>query len=197
MKSLSRKQKRITMNKTDQATGQLNKRFILSPVKRMLLLPLSQCLNRYSILILLIAFTCLTLFATSIRLTHVEIQGLEGKKPIHLPLKEHSDMSGENTKDYILTGSFSSSFSSQYIVRITPDDCVESFRINGVDVDLNSVMKGNTCDSSTGFDIDLKNYVKDGTNQFEIGLRDYGNWFGLSIQNSFYDRQYFFLLQLL
>src|SRR5437660_1624308 len=58
----------------------------LSSVKSILLLRLSQCLNTYALLILLMALTLLTLFVTSIHSTHVEIQRIaDGETPITLP----------------------------------------------------------------------------------------------------------------
>lgn len=153
-----------------------------------------QSILKYTILTLLISATLLTLFATSIRPVHVEIQGMGRSIPIHLPLKEHSDMFGGNTGDYTFTGSFSSSLFSQHIVHITPDDCINSFWINGVHVNLDTIITGDTCDYSEGFDIDLKNYLKDGNNQFKIELTDNGGWLGLRIQHSSYDWPYLVLL---
>ena len=45
--------------------------------------PLSQSLNRYVLLILLIACTLLALFTTSLRPTHVEIQGMGNGTQTH------------------------------------------------------------------------------------------------------------------
>jgi hypothetical protein len=158
---------------------------------------LSQSWMRYILLILLMVCTLFALFTTSLRPTHVTIQGMGyGTQPITLPLEEHSGWLGQT---YVLTGIFSYGLFSQHIVHIVPDNCIQSFQINGADVDLHAIITGNLCDSTNGFDIDLKNYLQNGTNHFQIGLIDYGRdgWFGLNITHSAYDMQYLVLLEIL
>jgi hypothetical protein len=163
----------------------------------MIRVPLSQSLNRYVLLVLLIACTLLALFITSLRPTHVTIQGMSHRmQPITIPLKEHSR---RKNHIYVITGQFSYGLFSQHIVHIVPDNCVEFFQINRVRVDLHAIIRGNLCDPTNGFDIDLKSYLRDGTNHFQVGLIDYGRdrWFGLSLTYSTYDSQYLFLLDIL
>ena len=158
---------------------------------------LSQSLTRYALLVLLMACTLLALFTTSLRPTHVEIQGMgNGTQPITLPLEEHSEGTGQT---YVLTGSFSYGLFSQHIVHIVPDGCIQSFQINGASVDLQALIRGDLCDSTNGFDIDLKSYLQDGTNHFQIRLTNSSNdgWFGLNITHSAYDTQYLVLLEML
>ena len=157
----------------------------------------SHYLYRYTLLILLMSLTSFALFTTSLRLTDVTIQGIgSGTRPITLPLEEHSEWANQT---YTLTGKFSYGLFSQHIVHIVPDNCIDSFRINGMSVDLQAIIRGNLCDSTNGFDLDLKSYLRDGTNHFQIGLTDYGisGWFGLSITHSAYDSQYLVLLEML
>jgi hypothetical protein len=158
---------------------------------------LSQSLTRYALLVLLMACTLLALFTTSLRPTDVTIQGMgNGTQPITLPLEEHSEWSGQT---YVLTGLFSYGLFSQHIIHIVPDSCIQSFQINGTSVNLQAIIRGNLCDSTNGFDIDLKSYLQNGTNHFQIGLIDYGRdgWFGLNITHSTYDCQYLVLLEML
>ena len=152
---------------------------------------------RSALLVLLMACTLLALFTTSLRPTDVTIQGKSnGTQPITLPLEEHSEWSGQT---YVLTGSFSYGLFSQHIVHIVPDNCIQSFQINGANVDLHAIIRGNLCDSTNGFDIDLKSYLQNGTNHFQIRLIDYGRggWFGLNLTHSAYDSQYLVLLEML
>ena len=158
---------------------------------------LSQSLTRSALLVLLMACTLLALFTTSLRPTDVTIQGMgNGTQPITLPLEEHSEGIGQT---YILTGSFSYGLFSQHIVHIVPDGCIQFFQINGASVDLQALIRGDLCDSTNGFDIDLKSYLQDGTNQFQIRLTNSSNdgWFGLNITHSAYDTQYLVLLEML
>ena len=158
---------------------------------------LSQSLTRYALLVLLMACTLLALFTTSLRPTDVTIQGMSnGTQLITLPLEEHSEGIGQT---YVLTGSFSYGLFSQHIVHIVPDGCIQSFQINGASVDLQAVIRGDLCNNTNGFDIDLKNYLQDGTNQFQIRLTNSSNdgWFGLNITHSAYDTQYLVLLEML
>jgi hypothetical protein len=153
----------------------------------------SPYLYRYTLLILLMVLTSLALLTTSLRPTHVKIQGMGNRmRTITLPLEEHSR---QKNQTYVLTGNFSYGLFSQHIVHIVPDNCIKSFQINGIRVNLQAIITGNLCDSTNGFDIDLKSYLRDGTNHFQIRLIDHGNdgWFGLNITHSTYDSQYLVL----
>ena len=89
---------------------------------------------------------------------------------------------------------------SQHIIHIVPDGCIQFLQINGArSVNLQAIIRGDLCDSTNGFDIDLKSYLQDGTNQFQIRLTNSSNdgWFGLNITHSAYDSQYLFLLYIL
>src|SRR4051794_36428778 len=97
------KKEMIPMNHTDQWIYQqdnstnpmsvcANLHCRLSSLKSMVLPTRALFLNTYTIVILLMALTLLTLFVTSLRPTHVEIQGTQGNTSVHIPLEEHSDM---------------------------------------------------------------------------------------------------------
>jgi hypothetical protein len=196
------------MDQTDQNTDYLENLGIDSPVlpKRRdqwhslssrVRAAFSQSLTRYALLVLLMACTLLALFTTSLRPTDVTIQGMgNGTQPITLPLEEHS---GWPDQTYVLTGQFSYGLFSQHIVHIVPDNCIQSFQINGASVNLQAIITGNLCDSTNGFDIDLKSYLQNGINHFQIQLIDNGSngWFGLYITHSAYDTQYLVLLEML
>jgi hypothetical protein len=145
------------------------------------------------------ACTVVAILATSLRPTDVTIQGMgNGTQPITLPFEEHPERKDQN---YVITGSFSYGLLSQHIVHIIPGDCVQSFQINGFNVDLNKIISGDLCNPINGFDLDLKSYLRDGSNPFQIQLINYGyggNWlFGLSITHSAYDTSYLVLLGML
>jgi hypothetical protein len=159
--------------------------------------PLSQSLNRYVLLVLFIICTLFALLTTSLRPTDITIQGMSNRiQNITLPLKEHSN---RKSQTYVITGNFSYGLFSQHIVHIVPDNCIKSFQINGVPVNLHAIIRGNLCDSTNGFDINLKRYLRNGTNHFQVELIGYGRdrWFGLSLTYSNYDSQYLFLLYIL
>jgi hypothetical protein len=154
-------------------------------------------LYRYILLILLMALTSLALLTTSLRPTHVTIQGMGNRiQNITLPLMEHSNRENQT---YVLTGNFSYGLFSQHIVHIVPDNCIKSFQINGRRVDLHAIITGNICNFTNGFDIDLKSYLQDGTNHFQIRLINHGrdDWLRLILAHSTYDSQYLFLLYIL
>ncbi len=196
------------MKKTAGITDQMENLSIDSPVlpkwrdqwhslSLMVRVPLSQSLNRYGLLVLLISCTLFALVITSLRPTDVTIQGMSNRiQNITLPLNEHSN---QKSQTYVITGKFSYSLFSQHIVHIVPDNCIKSFQINGVRVNLHAIIRGKLCDSTNGFDIDLKSYLQNGTNHFQVGLIGYGRdlWFGLSLTYSTYDSQYLFLLYIL
>ena len=197
-----------TMNKTARITDQLkdlSTDSLVLPKRRdqwislssRVRTTLSQSLMRYALLVLLIACTLFALFTTSLRPTHVAIRGQGNRtQSITLPSEEHSKRPDQT---YVLTGSFSYGLFSQHIVHIVPDNCIASFQINGTSVNLHAIIRGDLCDFTNGFDLDLKSYLQDGTNHFQIRLTDHGksSWFGLSITHSAYDRQYLVLLQML
>jgi hypothetical protein len=156
-----------------------------------------QAMNRYVLLVLFIVCTLLALFITSLRPTHVTIQEMGSRtQPIILPLEEHFK---RNVQTFVITGQFSYGLFSQHIVHIVPDNCIKFLQVNGVRVDLHTIIRGNLCDSTNGFDIDLQSYLRYGTNYFQVRLVNYGRdlWVGLNITHSTYDGQYLFLLDIL
>jgi hypothetical protein len=167
------------------------------------------CGNRnlgiYSILIFCICLTLLALFVTSICPTHVQVDGPGGSRQINLPFEEHSYVPGQNgqganVEPFAVTGNFSVAFLSQHIVHITPDICVISFWINGIDVNTNDLVHGSICDTINGFDIDLGKYLHRGNNTFKIRLAAFisgGDWAALSIKSSYFDKLYLFLMDTL
>lgn len=157
----------------------------------------NKSLHIYILLTVFIVLTLLALFLTSIRPTDVKMNSKSGSTPINLPLKEHSDLSGQTAKEYDLTGKLAFSFLSQRIVAITADGCIKYFRINGITVTRDKIVHGENCNFPNRFDINLGKYLTHGTNTFEIALIDSGKWVGLSINNSYPDKLYVALISML
>jgi hypothetical protein len=184
----------------------------------------SKYFHPYTLLIALMTLTLFAIFATSLRPTHVQIQGIENPTQyVVLPLEAQEPLqTSQGSQDYTVTANFSYGWFSQHVVHIVPDDCIQYIRINGTYVNLNTITDS-LCPASSGnftsgFDLDLKSYLQDGENLFQIGLRDNG-WprricndydftspllsmsclrsFGLRITCSFSDRTFFSLLEIL
>ena len=126
------------------------------------------------------------------------IQGMgNGTRSITLPLEEHSEGIGQT---YVLTGSFSYGLFSQHIVHIVPDDCIQSFQINGASVNLQAIITRGSLRFHERFRYRLEKLLSRMVpNQFQIRLTNSSNdgWFGLNITHSAYDSQYLVLLQML
>jgi hypothetical protein len=64
---------------------------------------------------------------------------------------------------------------------IVGDDCVRHIIINQTPVDISKRTKGNVCDYTNGFEIDLSAYLQSGINAFVVTVENTGYPYGLNI----------------
>ncbi len=68
------------------------------------------------------------------------------------------------------SGHINRSIPATTFVRIIPDDCAVRLELNGREVPLENLTEGNVCDWERGFLIDLREYLHDGENTFQISI---------------------------
>lgn len=115
----------------------------------------------------------------------------EIKKIKELPFYEESGNLTDN--EYVFTGKINLSIFSKRFLHITPDNCLTQIKINGNNVPI-SPDKEKLCNYREGVDIETLDYLKNGPNEFEITIKDYGGKYGLNIGNAPMDIIYIVLL---
>lgn len=97
---------------------------------------------------------------------------------------------------YRLAGTITLTQQSSPVLRIIPDDEIYSLSINGQPVNLNVISAEQRKDYSKGFMYDLKAYLMEGDNQFEISYYDRGGLMGIVISAEPNERsvRFFYLL---
>jgi hypothetical protein len=102
---------------------------------------------------------CGKVIAESVTLTRSETT-----RPALFPILEKMD------RDEIFHISFDVNAGSSYNVHIVPDDCIESFLVNGEEVSLNGI-KG-VCDYNNGFRLEYEQFKGTGKDHFDIAIRN-------------------------
>jgi len=100
-------------------------------------------------------------------------------KSISLP---HGGTASADKKIYRVEGKLDFKPFQRGRFKIVPDNCVESLKINDREVALDQYGRG-TCDYINGFVIDLRPFLRGGTNQIFIRLTDDGiGSYGLNME---------------
>jgi len=131
--------------------------------------------------------------ATTLRLTDIHYGGVNQKLEKSNNFYYLEPIA--NTVDYSMTANLNYLPFSQTNINIDPDDCLIALKVNNQDV-LNSKMNQPICGSERGYDLDLKPYLKIGSNQVMVSLHNEGGALGLYWQNSLSDPINFILILL-
>ena len=105
---------------------------------------------------------------------------------IPLPWRAAStrETSREKPDKFVIRGELQYSGWMQTAIRIVPDDCIESIRINQRLIPISSAGIPGACDVAGGFSFDFEGFLLPGKNTVEFNGVDFGNRKGLVFEGS-------------
>ena len=149
-------------------------------MKRKLLIavPALGVLFFFLFLFLFLVFSYLLIFSPGIIRSPATIQDQTGTKQTQLPYEQQAPVGPFQFRTVIQDFQFETG-----LLRITPDDCVESLSINDASI-LLPASRNQQCDYQNGFVIDVGPYLKTGSNILLFNITNTGGPVGLRLENA-------------
>ena len=147
-------------------------------MKRKLLIAVPALGVLFFSLFLFLVFSYLLIFSPGIIRSPATIQGQTGNKQTQLPYEQQAPVGPFQFRTVIQDFQFETG-----LLRITPDDCVESLSINDASIPL-PASRDQQCDYQNGFVVDVGPYLKMGSNILLLNITNTGGPVGLRLENA-------------
>ena len=147
-------------------------------MKRKLLIAVPSLGVLFFSLFLFLVFSYLLIFSPGIIRSPATIQGQTGNKQTQLPYEQQAKPGPFQFRTVIQDFQFETG-----LLRITPDDCVESLSINDASIPL-PASRDQQCDYQNGFVVDVGPYLKTGSNILLFTITNKGGPVGLRLENA-------------